>query len=134
MQWYRRSSLCVNLCFARAEAFENVLKHTAQAACEPEEPFFVPDDEDRLLNIGELVGVVVGVILCVDGLGGGTGLADGKDGAKLLPLFVLSDGWLRFADTRGQGEFGREIETGTGLVGRAIVVEGVKNGDGGGGI
>ena len=90
MQWYRRSSLCVNLCFASADAFENVLKQTAQAACDPCELVFVecPEEEDRLLNIGEFVGVVVGVTLCVDGLGGGTGLADGKEDAMLLLVVV----------------------------------------------
>ena len=134
MQWYRRSSLCVNLCFASAEALENVLKQTAHAACDPVDPVFVPEDDDRLLNIGEFVGVVLGVIVCVDGLGGGTGLADDKDETRLLLLFVFKEEWLRFVDPIGQGELGREIETGRGLVGRAMVVEGVKNGDGGGGI
>ena len=38
--------------------------------------------------------------------------------------------WLRLAGPRGQGELGRERETGTGLVGRAIVVEGVRKGEG----
>ena len=128
VQWYRRSSLCVNLCFASAEALENVLKQTAHAACDPDDPVFVPEDEDRLLSIGEFVGVVFGVIVCVDGLGGGIGLEGGKEET------VFKEQWLRFVDPIGQGELGSEIETGTGLVGRAIVVVGVKNGDGGGGI
>lgn len=38
--------------------------------------------------------------------------------------------WLRLVDPIGHGELGREIETGTGLVGSAIVAEGVRNGDG----
>lgn len=66
----------MSLCFASAEALENVLKQTAHAACDPDEPLFVPEEEDRRLNIGELVGVVFGVPVCVEGLGDGTGLAD----------------------------------------------------------
>ena len=112
---------------------ENVLKQTAHAACDPDDPVFVPEEEDRLLNIGEFVGVVLGVIVCVDGLGGGTGLADGKEGTKQLLLLAFKDVGPRFVDPMGQGEFGSEIETGTGLVGSAIVVEGVKKGEGGGG-
>ena len=84
--------------------------------------------------MGELVGVVLGVGLCVDGLGGGAGLAHSNDDGMallLLLVFMFKDEWLRFEDAMGQGEFGSEIETGTGLVGRAMVVVGVKNGIGG---
>ena len=94
MQWYRRSSLCVSLCFASADAFENVLKQTAQDAWEADSPVFVecPEEEDRLLNMGEFVGVVLGVKLCVDGLGGGRGLADVNGDAILLPLLETCNG------------------------------------------
>ena len=40
--------------------------------------------------MGELVGVVLGVGLCVDGLGGGAGLAHSNDdGMALLLLLVF---------------------------------------------
>ena len=47
--------------------------------------------------------------------------------------FEFRVAWLRLVDPIGHGELGREMETGTGLVGRAIVVEGVRKGDGVGG-
>lgn len=93
-----------------------------------------PEEEDLRLSIGEFVGVVLGVtLLCMEGLGGGTGLDGGKEGVRLPLVLVGNVEWVRFEHPNGQGELGSERETGIGLVGSAIVVVGAKNCVGGGG-
>ena len=54
--------------------------------------------------MGELVGVLLGVPLWIDGLG------DGRDEDTML-LFLFKLVWCILEGPNGHGEFGREIET-----------------------